>query len=180
MEQINGLIRRRIIPVLSFLALLASQPVLAQDKNADARSRCNAACMKDTAISVAAQLIAYPKKLGVNVVEQLKPGSFNSDHAMILEHSRLSGPSTWDMQKIAFHDNTTLASQLKNIEDLTLLTFWENRSAKLYIGISRDGVAGINIRQKRPHKVASSGKSRSSKLDAKPIIHDPYALIAGF
>lgn len=83
------------------------------------------------------------------------------------------------MDKFTFRDNTTLVGQLRGLEDVSLITFWENDSTKLYLGVSRDGIAGINIRQKR-HKRPSNRDSGSkhSKLDAPPVIHDPYALLA--
>lgn len=179
MEEIKGLICRRIIPILSFLALLAMQPAVAQEYADEPASTCTESCFKDSAQKIVSHLFSYPKKFGLVAIEHLASQagpalSFGPPAA-----TYPAGPSQWEMDKIAFQDNSTLVGRLRGIEDLSLLTFWENRSAKLYLGISKDGIAGINIRQKR-HKPAPSQGSRHkhSKLDARPVIHDPYALLS--
>lgn len=179
MEQIKGLICRRIIPVLSVLALLGIECAVAQEQSVKSARTCEASCLKESAQKLIGHLFSYPKKFGLVAIEHLASQTAPSVNFSSKTGTYPVGPTQWEMDKIAFQDNSTLVGQLRDLQDLSLVTFWENQSAKLYLGISRDGIAGINIRQKRHKRSAGQGASNQrSKLDARPIIHNPYALIA--
>ena len=181
MEQIKGLICRRIIPVLSVLAMLGTQPAIAEDHSSKSDKACEGSCLKDSAQKLVGHLFSYPKKFGLVAIEHLASQAGPTIDFSAPTGVHPIGPTQWDMDKIAFQDNSTLVGQLRGLQDLSLVTFWENRSAKLYLGISRDGIAGINIRQKRQRRSSDKpGSSRSSKLNARPVIHDPYALLAAY
>ncbi len=181
MEQIKGLIRRRIIPVLSVLAMLGTQPVVAQDHRNKSQKACERSCLKDNAQKLVGHLFSYPKKFGLVAMEHFASQAGPTSDFSTLTGAHPIGPTQWDMDKIAFQDNSTLVGQLRGLEDLSLITFWENRSAKLYLGISKDGIAGINIRQKRQRRSDDkTGRSRSSKLNARPVIHDPRPILPAY
>lgn len=76
------------------------------------------------------------------------------------------------VDELTFRDHNALALRLRKLQELSLLTLWENKSAKLYLGVSRDGVAGINLRQKRPAPVER--REQSVRLAERPTVHDPY------
>jgi len=182
MEQIKSLIRRRIIPVLSILAMQGAQPVFAQEQGNLSDKTCQGSCLRDSAQKLVGHLFSYPKKFGLVAIEHLASQAAPTVDFSTTTGAHPIGPTQWDMDKIAFQDNSSLVGQLRGLEDLSLVTFWENRSAKLYLGISKDGIAGINIRQKRQQRSAgdSKRKSKRSKLNARPVIHDPYALLAAY
>jgi hypothetical protein len=179
MEQIKGLICRRIIPVLSVLAMLGTQPAVAQDHSSKSNKACQGSCLKDSAQKLVGHLFSYPKKFSLVAIEHLSSQTGPTTDFNTPTGVHPIGPTQWDIDKIAFQDNSTLAGQIRGLQDLSLITFWENRSAKLYLGISRDGIAGINIRQKRQRGSSENkGSSRSDKLNARPVINDPYAILA--
>ncbi|MDH3401585.1 MAG: hypothetical protein OEM03_11550 [Chromatiales bacterium] len=154
------------------------QPVAAQDHRNKSDKPCEGSCLRDSAQKLVGHLFSYPKKFGLVAMEHLASQAGPASDFSTMTGAHPIGPTQWDMDKIAFQDNSTLVGQLRGLEDLSLITFWENRSAKLYLGISKDGIAGINIRQKRQRRSGdNTGRSRSSKRNARPVIHDPYATL---
>jgi hypothetical protein len=166
MEWLKERVRLGIIAAFSVLAMLCCAQSQAEDQPEKESKSCAAAgqCLKEAAHKLIGRLFAYPKKFGLATWGQV--GAPGSDPAYLPADSRFParfnqpyhagfglpmgpGPGHWDMENVPFHDNSTLVGQLSQVEDLSLVTFWENRSAKLYLGISKDGIAGINIRQKR-------------------------------
>jgi hypothetical protein len=185
MKWLKEKVRRGAISAISVLAMLCCAPVLAEDQPDEKSPDCSAPgqCLKEAAHKLVGKLFAYPKKFGLATMEQLggsAPGGLQANQGDQAASLRIVdpmgiGPSHWDMENITFHDNSTLVGQLSQIEDFSLVTFWENRSAKLYLGISKNGMAGINIRQKR-HKHRAYGSKNASARNRRPEIHQPYEL----
>lgn len=177
MEQIKRSICDKVIPVLAVLAMLGGQSAaVAQEKSATPDSTCRGNCLKVKAQKLVASLFSYPKQFSLGAIEHIANQTGPMVDLRGTTGTHPIGPTQWDMDKISFYDNTTLVGQLRGIEDLSLITFWENSSAKLYLGVSKDGIAGINIRQKRHRRPGNNpGSRKSSKLDERPVIHDPYA-----
>ena len=48
-----------------------------------------------------------------------------------------------------YRDRAPLITRLKELDGLRLLTFWETRAFAVFFGVSRDGIAGLNISQKK-------------------------------
>jgi hypothetical protein len=48
-----------------------------------------------------------------------------------------------------YRDRAPLITRLKELDGLRLLTFWETRAFAVFFGVSRDGIAGLNITQKK-------------------------------
>ncbi|WP_405222102.1 hypothetical protein [Lentisalinibacter sediminis] len=59
---------------------------------------------------------------------------------------RDTGPGIRPME---YRDRAPLITRLKELDGLRLLTFWETRAFAVFFGVSRDGVAGLNIAQKK-------------------------------
>jgi len=51
-----------------------------------------------------------------------------------------------------YRDRTPLITRLKELDGLRLLTFWETRAFAVFFGVSREGIAGLNITQKKNHR----------------------------
>ena len=69
-----------------------------------------------------------------------------------------------------FRAQEPLIRRLLKIRELRLLTLWENEGTRLFLGVGRDGLAGLNISTTRQRK-KSAGKPRRN---SRPIIFDPY------
>lgn len=48
-----------------------------------------------------------------------------------------------------YRDRAPLITRLKELDGLRLLTFWETRAFAVFFGVSRDGIAGLNIAQNK-------------------------------
>lgn len=57
-----------------------------------------------------------------------------------------AGPALGTMD---YRDRAALITRLKELDGLRLLTFWETRAFAVFFGVSRDGIAGLNIAQKK-------------------------------
>lgn len=44
-----------------------------------------------------------------------------------------------------YRDRAALITRLRELDGLRLLTFWETRAFAVFFGVSRDGIAGLNI-----------------------------------
>lgn len=53
------------------------------------------------------------------------------------------------IRPMEYRDRAALITRLKELDGLRLLTFWETRAFAVFFGVSRDGIAGLNISQKK-------------------------------
>ncbi len=58
---------------------------------------------------------------------------------------RAAGPG---LRAVDYADRAALITRLKELDGLRLLTFWETRAFAVFLGVSRDGIAGLNIARK--------------------------------
>ena len=63
-----------------------------------------------------------------------------------------------------------MVKRLLRIRELRLLTLWQNEEMRLFIGVSRDGLAGLNLSTARK----KSKTVRKSPRDKRPVVFDPY------
>jgi len=69
-----------------------------------------------------------------------------------------------------FIPQDSLLIRLLKIRELRLFTLWENEEARLFLGVGRDGLAGLNLSTTRKRKKSDTRSSPNSR----PVIFDPY------
>ncbi len=69
-----------------------------------------------------------------------------------------------------FSSGDPLLIKLLKIRELRLFTLWENEGARLFLGVGRDGLAGLNLSTMRKRKKSDTRSSSNSR----PVIFDPY------
>ena len=73
---------------------------------------------------------------------------------------RDAGPG---IRPVYYRDRAPLITRLKELDGLRLLTFWETRVFAVFFGVSRDGIAGLNIAQKK------DGAPERDEEEANPV-----------
>ncbi len=100
-------------------------------------------------------------------VESSPPqGSSDQDGASVAE---LGEQHNW--QTYEFRRHEPLLEKLVRIRELRLLTLWQRDEIRLFIGIGRDGIAGLNLSTAKKKK---RGSRNGSKRDLRPVVFDPY------
>jgi hypothetical protein len=80
------------------------------------------------------------------------------------------------MAPMDYRDRAPLITRLKELDGLRLLTFWETRAFAVFFGVSRDGIAGLNITQKyEPETEEDDDRDETRPEDPAP---DPTYLAA--
>ncbi len=69
-----------------------------------------------------------------------------------------------------FNPQQTLLRRLLKIRELRLLTLWENDETRLFLGVGRDGLAGLNLSTKRNRKKSTP----RTTANGRPVVFDPY------
>ncbi len=136
-------------------------------------------CLKQTAQKLVSQLFAYPRKFGLATMEQPGIGGGAATYTNALGQTINIGPSHWDMENITSRDHTGLRVNFRHFQELSLLTLWEDKSYKLHLSLSNDGIAGINFRRKKTRSIGAK-TDKFSQLDRSPEIHNPYRLMSAF
>ncbi len=77
---------------------------------------------------------------------------------------RDAGPGIRTMD---YTDRAALITRLKELDGLRLLTFWETRAFAVFFGVSRDGIAGLNIARKQ------DGAPEREEEEADPVDPPP-------
>lgn len=67
-----------------------------------------------------------------------------------------------------YRDRAPLITRLKELDGLRLLTFWETRAFAVFFGVSREGIAGLNITQKKDPSADKDEDAEDSR-PAEPV-----------
>lgn len=173
--------QRGIASTVSILSLLCCSIASAEEPRKVDQNDCpvSGSCLVQNAQKLVGQLFAYPRKFGLAALEQLESAQPPPTYANALGETINVGPSHWDMENITSRDNTNLRVTFRHFQELSLLTLWEDRSYKLHLSLSNDGVAGINFTRK---EIQGTGvkTNRYSQLEQPPEIHNPHPLMSAF
>jgi len=174
-------IRFGIIATVSILSVQCSTIASAEEPRKVHEDDCPASglCLKQAAQNLVERLFAYPKKFGLATIEQLGSAEPPQTYTNALGQTIYFGPSQWDMGNILFKDNPALRAPFHPMQDLSLLTLWEDSSHRLYLSLSSEGVAGINFGKKEKRQVGAK-TDKYNPLDQPPEIHNPYQVKSAF
>ena len=181
MQWFKQKIQSGIVVTVSILSVLCCTIASAEEPRKIDQNDCptSGLCLKKAAQKLVERLFAYPKKFGLATLEQLGSAEPPPIYTNALGQTMNIGPSQWDMENIYFKDNPALRAPFYHLKDLSLLTLWEDRSYKLYLSLSSDGVAGINFGQKEKRYVGAK-TDKYNPLDQPPEIHNPYHVMSAF
>ena len=162
------------------LSVLFCSIAMAEEPRKVDQNDCPASgiCLKQTAQKLVSQLFAYPRKFGLAAMERLESAEA-PPYTNALGQTINIGPSHWDMENITSRDHTGLRVNFRHFQELSLLTLWEDKSYKLHLSLSNDGIAGINFRRKKTQSIGAK-TDKFSQLDRSPEIHNPYRLMSAF
>ena len=78
------------------------------------------------------------------------------------------------MLGLDFQDNDDWVQRLKDIDDLSVMTFWQTEATHLFLGVGDDGMPGVHLKQ-REIKDGRTGEQRKlyrgTNDDGRPLVH---------
>ncbi len=100
--------------------------------------------------SAAGEIIARPGTGAATLGFALLPTRFRHTATPAPASARAdAGDAEPGIRAMDYRDRAPLITRLKELDGLRLLTFWETRAFAVFFGVSRDGIAGLNIAQKK-------------------------------
>jgi hypothetical protein len=103
-----------------------------------------------TAASAAPEVIARPGTSAATLGFALLPTRFrHTATPAVASTSADAGDAEPAIGSMDYRDRAPLITRLQELDGLRLLTFWETRAFAVFFGVSREGIAGLNIAQKK-------------------------------
>lgn len=103
-----------------------------------------------TAAPAAPEVIARPGTVAATLGFALLPTRFRHTATPAAASARTdAGDAEPAIGSMDYRDRAPLITRLQELDGLRLLTFWETRAFAVFFGVSREGIAGLNIAQKK-------------------------------
>ena len=100
--------------------------------------------------SAAGEIIARPVSSAATLGFTLLPPRFRHTALPAIRSAGAGdGDASPAIGAMDYRDRAPLITRLKELDGLRLLTFWETRAFSVFFGVSREGIAGLNIAQKK-------------------------------
>ena len=78
------------------------------------------------------------------------------------------------MLGLQFQDNDDWVQRLKDIDDLSVMTFWQTEATHLFLGVSDDGLPGVHFKQREVQDRRTDMQRelyRGTNEDGRPLVH---------
>lgn len=86
-------------------------------------------------------------------------------------------PATrFEPTEMTFTDRSALVTRLRELDGLRLITFWDSPAMTVFFGLSRDGFAGLNVRQSRSTTRDEDGDAAASARPDMRLTEAPSLL----
>lgn len=136
-----------------------------------------------THANAAALLSSAPKTLGYELLpERFRHRSVHASRsvparAVTARAATARARYTASLAGVDYRDRAALITRLKELDDLKLLTFWETRAFAVFFGVSREGLAGLNVSQKSDR---SGDENEDEEPAADPVPEPTFLAVSAY